>query len=456
MEMLSSREERFSFFEVLLLNINKWTMRLLSIVFILTANLTAFGQFKNIKLAEQVDGVYPPVEPSIAINKKNPKNIVAGVVLDRAIYTMDGGETWAETKLESPYGVFGDPALISDSKGNIYYFHLADPSKQGRSNDAWLDRIVCQKSEDGGKTWSEGSSIGNNPPKDQDKQWPAVHPKKDILFTTWTQFDKYGSNDPNCHSNILFSTSSNEGKKWSAPVQINQNPGDCIDDDNTTEGAVPAVDSEGRVFVAWASHGNIYFDRSFDGGTLWLSNDLLIARQEGGWSMDIPGLSRSNGMPVLMIDNSKGRLRNSLYLVWADQRNGSNDTDIWFMRSTNYGDLWTAPMRINQDGPGKHQFLPWMTIDDATGFIYIVYYDRRAYDDLQTDVYLAYSTDGGSTFKETKISESPFIPTDTKFFGDYTNISAHKGIITPIWTRMDEGRTGVYTAIIKEEDLVKK
>ncbi len=422
----------------------------------LVLSVTAQGQFKNIKLAEQVDGVYPPVEPSITINKKNTKNIVAGVVLDRAIYTLDGGETWAETKLESPYGVFGDPAVISDVKGDIYFFHLADPSKQGRSNDEWLDRIVCQKSTDGGKTWSSGASIGNNPPKDQDKQWPAVHPRKQYLCTTWTQFDKYGLADPNCHSNILFSKSMNAGKKWSDPVQINQNPGDCIDDDNTTEGAVPAVDEEGRVYVAWSSHGNIYFDRSFDGGEMWLSNDLLIAKQGGGWSMDIPGISRCNGMPVLMIDNSRGRLHGSLYLVWADQKNGTDDTDIWFMRSTNKGDLWTQPMRINQDGPGKHQFLPWMTVDQGTGYIYIVYYDRRAYDDLQTDVYMAYSTDGGSTFKEVKISESPFIPTDTKFFGDYNNIDAHKGIIAPIWTRMDDGRTSVWTSVITDSDLLKK
>lgn len=431
-------------------------MKILSIAVFLTVHLTTFAQFKNIKLAEQVDGIYPPVEPSITINKKNPKNIVAGVVLDRAIYTLDGGETWNTTKLESPYGVYGDPALISDAKGNIYYFHLADATRSGSSNEGRLDRIVCQKSSDGGKTWSSGSSIGHNPPKDQDKEWPAVHPRKDFICTTWTQFDKYGSDDPNCHTNIMFSMSTNEGKKWSTPVQISQNPGDCIDDDNTAEGAVPAVDNEGRLFVAWASHGNIYFDRSFDGGTTWLNNDLLIAKQEGGWAMDIPGLSRSNGMPVLMVDNSKGRLRNSLYLVWADQKNGTDDTDIWFSRSTNFGDLWTQPIRINLDGIGKHQFLPWMAVDDETGYIYIVYYDRRAYDDLQTDVYLAYSFDGGGSFKETKINETPFIPTDTNFFGDYTNIAAHKGIITPIWTRMDNGRTSVYTAVIKDSELIKK
>lgn len=426
------------------------------LIFFLATSVTALGQFKNIKLAEEVDGVYPPLEPSITINKKNPKNIVAGIVPDRAIYTLDGGTTWAETKLVSPFGVAGDPSLISDIKGDLYFFHLSDPSGEGRKNDQWLDRIVCQKSSDGGKSWNEGVSIGYNPPADQDKQWPAVHPKKQYLYTTWTQFDKYGLDDPNCHSNIMFSMSTSAGKKWTKAIQINQNPGDCIDDDNTTEGAVPVVDENGRVGAVWASHGNIYFDRSFDGGTTWLTNDLIIAKQEGGWSLNIPGISRCNGMPILKMDMSKAKSHGTMYVVYADQKNGADDTDIWLTRSTNYGDLWSPPLRINQDGAGKHQFLPWMTVDETTGHIYIVYYDRRAYDDLQTDVYLAYSTDGGNVFKETKISESPFIPTDTKFFGDYNNIDAHKGIITPIWTRMDNGRTSVWTAIIKDEELVKK
>lgn len=414
------------------------------------------GQFKNVKLVEETDGEYPPVEPSITINHKNPKNIVAGVVLDRVFYTQDGGSTWNSTKLQSPYGVHGDPALISDSKGNIYYFHLSNPTGKEKTEDSWLDQIVCQRSDDGGKTWSEGESIGKNTPKDQDKEWPAVHPKKDHLAVTWTQFDKYGSSDPNCHSNILFSQSTNGGKKWSEPKQLNQNPGDCLDKDNTTEGAVPAIGLDGKLFAVWANAGRIYFDRSYDGGEVWLSNDLAIAEQHGGWDMKIPGISRANGMPVLQIDNSTGKLHGSLYLVWADQKNGENDTDIWFMRSTNRGDFWTAPKRVNQDGKGKHQFFPWMAIDQTNGNIYIIYYDRRDYDDLQTDVYLAYSEDGGNVFYEKKISDTPFLPTEEKFFGDYTNISAHKGTIALIWTRMDGGKTSVWTTIINESELKNK
>lgn len=430
-------------------------MRVLVIGLLCFLACESSAQFKNVRLAAEKEGVFPPVEPSITINHKDPTNIVAGISVNQLVYTNDGGGTWTESVLTSPFGVYGDPALISDTKGNLYYFHLSDPSGQGRANDAWLDRIVCQKSQDGGKTWSKGASIGNNPPKDQDKPWPAVHPRKQIVYTTWTQFDTYGLQDEKCHSNILFSMSMNAGSRWTKPVQINQIPGDCVDDDNTAEGANPAVALDGRIYITWSNHGTIYFDRSYDGGETWLTNDVAIVKQVGGWSMDIPGISRSNGMPVLVIDNSASRAHGSLYLVYADQKHGENDTDIWFMRSNTHGDNWTTPVRINQDDPGKHQFLPWVAVDQTNGNIYIVYYDRRAHDDLHTDVYLAYSFDGGNVFKEVKVSEESFVPTKEKFFGDYINIAAHAGIVTPIWTRMDEGKTSVWTSVIKDGDLKK-
>lgn len=424
-----------------------------NVLCLLSLSLPAAGQFVNIKLDEQVAPGDYVCEPSIAINPKNPKNIVAASVLDNVYYTKDGGVTWQKSKLKSPYGVYGDPAVIADRKGNFYYFHLSDPTHgTGGYDSEKLDRIVVQESTDGGETWSEGHFIGHNPPKDQDKEWPAVDDKGN-LYVTWTQFDKYGDTSPECQSNIMFSMSRN-GKKWSQPVKISQLPGDCIDSDNTTEGAVPAV-VDNRVFVVWSNRGKIYMDRSFDGGEMWLSNDIVIADQPGGWDMHIPGHNRCNGMPVLMVNSGKSRLRGNLYIVWADQRNGSHDTDIWMIRSANFGDNWTSPQRINDDGPGKHQYLPWMAVDQVTGYIYIVFYDRRNYDDNQTDVYLAYSTDGGFKFKNVKISEKPFTPTEGTFFGDYTNIAAHNNIITPIWTRMDEGKTSVWTAVIKFEDLEK-
>jgi hypothetical protein len=426
--------------------------RLLLVLILFPFTLSA--QFKNIVLAAETEGKFPPVEPSIVINPDNPKNIVAGIVLDRSVYTVDGGLTWKESILKSAYGVYGDPALIADSKGNIYYFHLADPSGKGRANEEWLDRISCQKSTDKGATWGTASFTGLNPPKDNDKPWPAHHIKKDLLTVTWTQFDKYGSTDTTHRSNILFSKSTSKGDKWSDPIQINKLSGDCLDGDNTVMGASPAISYDEKIFVVWSYKGSIYLDRSYDEGRTWLKNDMVIAKQMGGWDITVPGLGRCNGLPVAVIDNSGSPFHNSLYVVWSDQRNG--DTDVWMVRSSNRGDNWSNPVKVNQDGAGKHQFMPWVTIDQTTGIVYVVYYDRRNYDDNQTDVYLSWSLDGGNHFSEAKISESPFIPDPAKFFGDYTNISAHKGFVAPIWTRMDDGKTKVLTAIINQGDLIKK
>jgi hypothetical protein len=68
---------------------------------------SSWAQFRNITIAVEKEGLYPPLEPSIAINPRDPKNIVAGVAVDRAIYSLDGGISWRDTRLTSPFGVKG-------------------------------------------------------------------------------------------------------------------------------------------------------------------------------------------------------------------------------------------------------------------------------------------------------------------------------------------------------------
>ncbi|MEM7510685.1 MAG: sialidase family protein [Bacteroidota bacterium] len=413
------------------------------------------AQFPNILLDKAVRGEYPPSEPSIAINLTDTDNIVGAAILDKAYVTKDVGKSWETVKLTSPYGVFGDPCVISDSKGNFYYFHLADPSGKGRSEEAWLDRIVSQKSVDGGLSWDEGTFMGYHPPKDQDKEWAAVDLRNDHIYATWTQFDKYGDPSPDCESNILFAKSTDGSKSWRFSKPINQKPGDCIDDDDTSEGAVPTVGPKGEVYVSWSLRDTLFFNRSLNKGKTWLEEDLIAAVQEGGWALDIPGIYRANGMPVTVCDVSDGPHRGTIYINYADQSNGPDDTDIWLIKSTDQGNNWSAPKRVNDDSPKKHQFFTWMTIDQSTGYLYVVFYDRRAYDDTQTDVYLAFSKDGGETFTNVKISETPFTPNEKVFFGDYTHIAAHNGVICPIWTRMDKRKTSVMTAVIRQKDLEK-
>lgn len=418
------------------------------------SSMEALSQVKNILLDKQLQGSAGAYDPTIAINPRYPNNIIAGSHPGNVYVTKDGGKTWTKKEMTSAFGISGDPTVVVDDKGNFFYLHISDPkSGQGGEETGKFDRIQIHKSVDGGDTWAEGESIGLNPPKNQNRQRATIDGRGN-LFVAWTQFDKYGDADPDCKSNVLFSMSKN-GKKWTDPVTISQNSGNCADDDDTPEGAVPAASFDGKVFVVWANHEKIFLDRSFNGGDWWLSNDIIVGEQKGGWNLKVPGHSRSNGMPVLMSDHSKTQYRGSLYVVWADQRNGEDDTDVWFSRSHNFGDNWSPPTRVNDDSRGKHQYMPSMAVDAATGYVYILYYDRREYDDNRTDVYLAYSNDGGASFKNVKISESPFVPQEEGLFGDCISLSAHKGTIAPIWTRMDSGKTSIWTAVISQKDIDK-
>lgn len=400
----------------------------------------SFAQYQNVLISNE----QYPNEPTIMMNPKNPDQLVAGANLRSYYISEDGGYNWTRGDLVSEaYGVMGDPAIIVDTAGDFYFFHLSNPD-----DGNWIDRIVCQKYDFESGSWNDGSYMGLNGIKAQDKEWAVVDSATNTIYVTWTQFDEYGTSDPLKFSNIMFSKSTDAGMSWSDAIQINEISGDCVDSDNTTEGAVPAVGPDGEVYVAWSGPAGIVFDRSLDGGETWLENDIFIADQPGGWDYDIPGIMRCNGFPVTCCDLSYSSNRGTIYVNWTDQKNGEDDTDVWMTKSMDEGDTWSEPIRVNNDPPGKQQFFSWMTIDGANGNVYIVFYDRRNYDDRNTDVYVAYSTDGGETFENIKISESPFYPSSNVFFGDYTNITAYKDQVRPIWTRLQSGQLSMWTAIM--------
>ncbi|MBK8701896.1 MAG: exo-alpha-sialidase [Saprospiraceae bacterium] len=388
-----------------------------------------------------------PCEPSICISPANNDIILAGSIIDNVHFSSDGGITWKNTRLKSPYGVFGDPVTLIDGTGKMFYAHLSNPKAKPYNSVEFLDRIVVQSSMDG-ILFSDGSFPEADQVKDHDKHWLGLDPATNDLLMSWTEFDKYGSKDWNDKSRILFSVSRDQGESWSKAITISQHEGDCVDDDYTTEGAVPAVGTDGTYYIVWSVDEKIYLDISHDKGKTWLTEDRLIATQPGGWAFDIPGISRSNGMPVIKVDHSKGHHRGTIYVSWSDQRNGKDDTDVWCITSKDQGKSWSKPVRVNDDKAGKQQFFSAMDVDQSTGHVFFVFYDRRNHKDELTDVYVAWSSDGGKHFSNHKISETPFAPSADVFFGDYNDISAVNGRIRPIWTRMDNGQLSVLTALI--------
>jgi len=418
------------------MNIRNLTLLLLGLIF----SSAIIAQHENVMISNSNS----PEEPSIYIDPNNTNRMIAGANIYNVYTSDDGGLTWTVGLLYSAsYGVWGDPVTIVDNDGNYLFFHLSNPP-----SGSWIDRIVCQKSTDGGLTWNDGSFMGLNGNKAQDKHWVVIDRENENIYSTWTQFDDYGSSNSNDRSNIMFSKSTDGGDSWSPALRINEVDGDCIDSDNTTEGAVPAVGPNGEIYVAWAGPEGIVFDRSLDQGETWLENDIFVSDFPGGWDYAIPGIYRANGLPITVCDLSGGENHGTIYINWTDQRYGEDDTDVWLVKSTDGGDTWSEPIRVNDDPPGKQQFFTWMAVDQATGYLHFVFYDRRAYDDYNTDVYMAFTKDGGQTFTNYKVSEEPFLPNGGVFFGDYNNVSAHDNVVRPIWTRLHNGNLSVWTALI--------
>jgi hypothetical protein len=411
---------------------------------------SSLAQYPNIRIDGPLSDA--PEEVTISINPINPDILAAGANINHYYSSTDGGMSWSEKLMSSTFNVWGDPCVLFDDLGNLYYAHLSNPA-----NGYFIDRIVIQKSTDIGTTWNDGTGIGYEFPKQQDKEWLAVDftqsPYAGNVYVTWTEFDDYGSYNPNDSSRIKFSKSTDRGENWSNAITISDVSGNCLDGGNTTEGAVPCVGPNSEVYVSWAGPEGLVFDKSIDGGETW-GTDIFVSDIPGGWAFNVPGIYRCNGLPITMCDIGTSQFNGNIYICWGDQRNGPNDTDVFFSRSTDGGETWTPALQVNDDNTTRHQFFPWMTVDQSTGTIWGVFYDRRNTTGVATDVYVVKSTDGGDTFENFKVSESSFVPTATVFFGDYNNIAAYNKKIYPIWTRLHGGQLSIWNTIINDSAAV--
>lgn len=389
---------------------------------------------------------YSGCEPSIDIDPNNPNNIAVGSILDGYHYSEDSGKTWKAERLESPYGVYGDPVLKFNGKGNIFYLHLSSYNKTSH-----LDRIVCQRADDLKGKFNEGSYSKPNGSKVQDKHWIVIDPETDEIYMTWTQFDAYNSTNSKDSSFIHFAKSSDDGETWTDPVRISIKGGDCLDGDDTVEGAMPALGKEGMLYTVWSGPQGLILRSSADRGQTWSPTEQILFKHEGGWTIDVPDFYRSNGLPVFISDhNPDSPFYGNLYLNWAIEDEETGRTSVLFSKSEDNGESWSSPVQVHKDSSEYNHFLTWMTVDPSNGNLHFVYY-RKSRKSKATDVVWASSKNGGESFVEEVISEQSFEPSGTVFFGDYLNIAAVDNVVRPVWPRMDNGKITLWTALINFE-----
>lgn len=400
-------------------------------------------------LVSNANGDYPPNEVTISINPKNPLNLVAGSNRKYYYYSFDGGLTWTQAELSTPLGVRGDPCVRFDTEGNTYYSHLAEVE-----GEILADRMVVQKSTDGGVTWNDGVGFEKNG-KQHDREWMSIDHSnsqyKDNIYVTWTQYDEVWNFDPDFKSTILCTHSTDIGVTFNDAVIVSDVLGDCSEGDASLQGAKSTTGPNGEVFICWSGDNKILFDKSLDGGNTF-GVDIEITDQIGGWALDnIPGVSRSDGCPSIVCDISNSQYKGHIYVLWSDLRNGDNNTDVFIKKSIDGGNTWSEVKKVNDDESGRHQFFPSMTIDPITGYLYIVFYDRRETIGNTTDVFVAKSTDGGETFKNFKVNNSTLNPVDV-FLGDYIDIAAYDGMVFPIWTHADGTLRNVFVALLDDRE----
>ena len=377
-------------------------------------------------------------EYSIAINPKNPNNILASAndyrtgrpTLGRYA-SLDGGKTVAADGVLPLAGWTdsGDPSVGFDGHGNGYIMglHFVRSPLSGA--------LFIHKTSDGGKTFQTPirafAASGNLP----DKPLLTIDQRTSgrfagSLYITFTGFFRAPTGLQCIHSR-------DQGKTWSRPVRI-----------GSGQGTSPAIGPNGEVYVSWYSNNSILFNSSLDGGASWrgVRRVATISRNPSPLS---PTRFRCNSFPSTTVDRSTGPFRGRIHVCWSSRSGGSSE--IFASYSSNGGTTWSSPVRVNDATQGD-QYFQWMASDEA-GAVFACWHDRRAdATNRSHECYASASYDGGRTWtKNWKASETSNNPGTATFLGDYNGMDALRGRAYATWVDLRNGNQDLYTAAIQTD-----
>lgn len=420
--------------------------------------------FTNIQVTKSVNY---QTECAIAINPLDSANLIIAEIdgdnfsTNGVFSSTDAGSSWSKAQFQTNTGGYsgGDPWLSFDGNGTAYlcglFYHYSDSTYS----------VQIHKSTDKGKHWVTDGMIFHSDPSNADEpvlssDLVAGSPFYNSIYTVVVGTVK-GSPFPvgiKLHYRRSGSQTFSAEKNVST-YQIVQIPH-------------IAIGLNGNVYVSYLGindivniKGGLYFNKSTDGGDTWSADHLISTASYTDTIRGFPKVgafipaSRIGPTPRIVIDTSNGPHRGWLYASYArpTSADGKSDLDIFIQHSSDDGNSWSDPIRVNDDaiGNGADQLTPALTIN-PDGIIAIVYYDRR--DDpnnFLVNVYCAISRDGGITFENQRISDQSTNPLlgrkqTGNSIADYIAVTASRSAVYPVWTdgRKNNGDLDIYSANI--------
>jgi hypothetical protein len=392
-------------------------------------------------------------EEAIAVNPTNPNNIVEVSNVDFPAagllegVSFDGGHTWT-TKLIGDNDNLGDaccdPSLSFDRYGNLFLAYLFNVE----------DTLPIALSTDGGLTFNVIANISGIAKRNE-----SGSEKSKGLFRFVDQ----------------PTITAGEGEVW-AVVNVGGPMGAFgarvtglgqVGSFSTNE-VVPGTNNCTYGDVAIGPRGQVMnvctlTETGQGGGKLFASVDpdglgpagfgsrvFVDGTHVGGFNFIPAQAGRSvDAEPGLAWDRTGGPHSGRVYIVYTlEQKNGTDDTDIFVRHSDDDGATWSAPVRVNDDTGANSQFLPKISLDPTTGKIAVVWYDAR--NDLGTggpgdtdgvpnddaQFWGAFSNDGTSFSPNVQISAGTSNSQDAHNgidYGDYSGLSYFGGVAHPAW-----------------------
>lgn len=376
-------------------------------------------------------------------SNNSTQNPVGSLYGANDFYTFDGGLSWLGEITGAGGGNSGDPTTAIGLNGRMYVGYIHSNGGQGVSY-----------SDDNGSSWTPvlvQAGPGGSGLLDKNHMWidnSPSSPYEGNLYNAWTNFG--GSTD----TEIEISRSTDDGVSWSSSVVISSG----INAGSHNQGVNIQTGPNGEVYVIWTIYDSwpsdetaIGMARSLDGGVTWDTPRRIITNIRGIRTSETSKYMRVNSFPSMAVDISNGAGSGNIYITWTNigvpGTNVGPDIDVYMARSSDGGENFDVPVKVNQDeaGLGKEHFFPWITSDPISGDLAVIFYDDRNVSSTQCEVFCAVSTDSGNLWEDFRVSDVAFTPQPipglaSDYMGDYLGIAARDRLVYPVWT---DNRLGV-------------